>query len=137
MKLVPELSSALVLYFTGGSHTTIHDTLMRSGEDDVDGATTDNWEAEKAAYAAEAPRRLVQLSHTFFRAVAGGDGDGTDQLPPGAAAAAAVVVAAATTTATTAGTGRDPETVPPPPPPPLPSSRLSLIVPAGAAARWY
>ena len=72
VKVGPELLSSFILYTTGG-HTTIHDSIRSSTEE----GERVQWEREKEEYAAVAPKRLMQQSATFFKAVEPGMGEGT------------------------------------------------------------
>lgn len=72
IKVVPELLSSFILYTTGG-HTTIHDSIRSTTEE----GERVQWEREKEEYAAVAPKRLMQQSATFFKAVEPGMGEGT------------------------------------------------------------
>ena len=64
VKVGPELLSSLILYTTGG-HTTIHDSIRSTTEE----GERVQWEREKEEYAAIAPKKLVQQSATFFKAI--------------------------------------------------------------------
>jgi hypothetical protein len=71
IKVGPELLSSFILYTTGG-HTTIHDSIRSTTEE----GERVQWEREKEEYAAIAPKRLVQQSATFFKAIEpGADAD--------------------------------------------------------------